>query len=177
MCDKHDARTLLKTAMGVALDDELKHGVRAVDVLAMFKYVQDLYTAEGRTMTYTWVRIGKNQSMKGSGWKGADCAKTFSRPGKFVVLGAAKKNDDRHGKLMRAMSKRSVSEVERAKKYGIYAKGIKTINHAISIVIDDEFGRGMMFDNGCEEKTYSILNIASRMEDVSVCYKMDLNIV
>ena len=34
-----------------------------------------------------------------------------------------------------------------------------------------------MFDNGCEEKTYSILNIASRMEDVSVCYKMDLNIV
>ena len=65
MCDKHDARTLLKTAMGVALDDELKHGVRAVDALAMFKYVQDLYTAEGRTMTYKWVRIGKNQSMKG----------------------------------------------------------------------------------------------------------------
>ena len=31
MYDKHDARTLLKTAMGVAKDDELKHGVRAED--------------------------------------------------------------------------------------------------------------------------------------------------
>ena len=177
MFDKHDARTLLTIAMGVALDDELKHGVRAEDVLDMFKYVQELYAAEGTTMKYTWVRIGKNQSKKGSGWKGADCAKTFSRIGKFVVLGAAKKNDDRHGKLMKAMSKKSMSEIERAGKYGIYAKGTKTINHAISIVIDDEFGRGMMFDNGCEDKKYSILSIASRMEDVSVCYKMDLNIV
>ena len=158
MYDKHDARTLLKTAMGVALDDELKHGVRAEDVLDMFKYVQELYAAEGKTMKYTWVRIGKNHSKKGSGWKGADCAKTFSRPGKFVVLGAAKKNDDRHGKLMKAMSKRSMSEIERAGKYGIYAKGTKKINHAISIVIDDEFGRGMMFDNGCEEKAYCIIN-------------------
>ena len=52
----------MKTAMGVKVDDELKHGVRADDVLSMFKYVQALYKAEGRTMSYTWVRIGKNLS-------------------------------------------------------------------------------------------------------------------
>ena len=49
----HDARTLLKTAMGVEEDDELKHGVRADDVLSMFKYVQALYKAEGRIMNCT----------------------------------------------------------------------------------------------------------------------------
>ena len=49
MYDKHDARTLLKTAMGVAKEDELKHGVRADDVRDMFKYVQALYEVNACT--------------------------------------------------------------------------------------------------------------------------------
>ena len=143
----------------------------------MFKYVQELYAAKGRAMSHTCVRIGKNQSKKGEGLKGEDCAKTFNKPGKFIVLGKAKRNiDDYVKKLMRALVKKNMSEVDRLKKYAIYAKGTKRTNHAISVVMD-EFGGGVLFDNGCEEKTNIILSIASRMEDISVCYKMDLSIV
>ena len=176
MFDKHDARKLLKTAMGVEEDDKLKNGVRAEDVSAMFKYVQALYEAEGRQMRFTWVRIGKNHAKKGEGWKGEDCIKTFSNPGKFIVLGKAKKNNKDYAKIMKALSKKKLSEVERSKKFALYAKGTKKINHAISVVIY-ELGGGVLFDNGCGEKEYSIVSIASRMEDISVCYRMDLSIV
>ena len=171
-----DARKLLKTAMGLEMNDELKYGVKADDILAMFKYLQELYAARGRTMVFQWVRIGKNHSHKGEGWSGKDIEKTFRKKGTYIVLGRAKRTGQDHEKRMRALSKKSMSEVDRANKFAMFAKGTKTNDHAISIVVD-EVGGGFLYDNGCKEKTYCIVSIASRMEDVSVCYKMDLKFV
>ena len=44
----------------------------------------------------------------------------------------------------------------------------------ISAEESDGCGRGLIIDNGCNVKPLNILNLASRMEDVKICYKMDL---
>ena len=54
------------------------------------------------------------------------------------------------------------SEVDRLAKYARYATGVKRINHAISVTVD-EVGNGILIDNGCVNKPYSILNMASRI--------------
>ena len=87
-----DARKLLKTAMGLETNDKLKYGVRADDILAMFKYLLELYAARGRTMSFQWVRIGKNHSHKGEGWSGKDIEKNIQEERDLYCVRKSKEN-------------------------------------------------------------------------------------
>ena len=174
MNGRDDPRSVLKRAMGLEDDDKLHYGVRSQDVLSLFHYVVAQHAAEGRTVEFQWVRIGRNHSIKGQGWSGKDCLSTFMNPGCYVILGKTKMNNSQHIALMKCLNKMT-SEVDRLAKYARYATGAKRINHAISVIVD-EYKNGILIDNGCVNKTYSILNLASRMEDVSYCYKMHLSI-
>ena len=117
---------------------------------------------------FEWIGIGRNQSIKGRGWSGKDCVATFKNAGRYVVLGKTKRNNKEYTDLMKCLSKMD-SEVDRLDKYARYAKGVKRIDHAVSVFVD-EFCDGILIDNGCDNRPYSILSMASRMADVSYCY-------
>ena len=168
-----DARHVLKKAMGVKMDDDLKKGVTSQDILLFLKEVVRMNAEEGKEVNYVWKREGLNHSVEGRGWSGKHCEKTFSGIGKFVILGRAKKKDDIYLRRMRIMTNRKMSKDAVEKYFSNYAKGNLKVDHAVSVSIEED-GRTQLYDNGCDEKEYSILNLASRMEDVKSCYKIDL---
>ena len=176
MNGRDDPRSVLKTAMGLQDNDKLHYGVRSQDVLSFFNHVVAKHAAEGTTVEYEWVRIGKSRSAKGGGWSGKDCVATFRNAGCYIVLGKAKMNNRLYIAIMKSLS-RLKTEEERLERYALHARGVKRIGHAVSVFVD-EAGHGILIDNGSSGiKPYCILSMASRMEDVSVCYKMDLRIV
>lgn len=175
MNGRDDPRSVLKTAMGLQDDDKLHYGVRSQDVLSMFNHVVAKHAAEGTIVEYEWRRIGKNHSTKGEGWNGKDCVATFRIAGCYIVLGKAKRNNRLHIALMKSLFRLGTEE-ERLERYALHARGLKRIGHAVCVAVEED-GDGILIDNGSEIKPYCILSMASRMEDVSVCYKMDLRIV
>jgi hypothetical protein len=68
---------------------------------------------------------------------------------------------------------KKVSEVDKEKYFAGYAKGTGKVDHAISITVDEN-GNSLLIDNGCNVKPYSIVTLASRMDDVKSCYRMNL---
>lgn len=172
MNGKMDARLVLKKAMDVAEDDKLHYGVSAQHVQAMFKLIVKMHAEEGRTVVYRWKREKRNHTIVGKGWSGKDCCSTFLKVGKFIVLGKTKRENTVHKARMRKIKLLSTEELK-LNAFACYAKGNKRIDHAIGIDVD-EMGVGLIIDNGCKVKPLNILNLASRMEDVKSCYKMDL---
>ena len=81
MNGRDDPRSVLKRAMGLEDDDKLHYGVRSQDVLSLFHYVVAQHAAEGRTVEFEWVKVGRNHSIKGQGWSGKDCLSTFMNAG------------------------------------------------------------------------------------------------
>ena len=47
------------------------------------------------------------------------------------------------------------------------------LDHAISITVEEN-SKTQLMDNGCQIKSFSIANLASRMEGVRNCYRMEL---
>lgn len=173
MNGKVDARHVLKKAMGLKIDKDLEKGVTSQDVLLFFKEVVRMNEVDGKKVEFVWKREGRNHSASGKGWSGKNCAKTFSKIGKFVVLGKTKMNNDVHNKRMKKLSDKSISEVVKEEYFAGYALGKSKLNHAISVTVEDG-GKSQLIDNGCSVKEYNIVNLASRMDDVKNCYKMDL---
>jgi hypothetical protein len=89
------------------------------------------------------------------------------------VLGRTKKTSNLHCKRMKKLLDKNVSEVDKEKYFASYAKGTGKLDHAISITVEDN-GKSQLIDNGCNVKPYSLMALASRMDDVKNCYKMDL---
>ena len=89
------------------------------------------------------------------------------------MLGRTKKNSDVYLKNMKKFLDKKVSEVDKEKYFSGYAKGTGKVAHAISITVEEN-GNSSLIDNGCNVKPYSIVTLASRMEDLKNCYKMDL---
>jgi hypothetical protein len=112
-----DARHVLKKAMGVKLDKDLKRGVTSQDVLLFFKEVVKMNAEHGRDVKFEWKREGLNHSAKkGKGWSGKDCKKTFSQVGKFVVLGTfmlSSRVTCRKHEIQKAVGKKAYSEATR----------------------------------------------------------------
>ena len=168
-----DARHILKKAMGAKLEKNLQRGVTSQDVLLFFKEVVRMNAEQGKEVKFEWKREGRNHSIKGKGWSGKDCSRTFSKVGKFVVLGRTKKNNNVHLNKMKKLLDRRISDEDKVKYFAGYATGTGKLNHAISITVE-ESGMSQLIDNGCNVKPYSIVTLASRMEDLKNCYKMDL---
>jgi hypothetical protein len=172
MNGRYDARIVLKNAMEVADDAKLHYGVSAADIQNMLKLVVQRHADEGRNVGYLWSRLHRNHSTEGKGWCGKHCGETFQAAGKYVVLGKTKRESDMHKKVMKRMRKEE-DEEEKLKIYARYAKGETRADHAIAIDVN-EGGQGRIMENGCSVKDFDILNLASRMDDVKTCYKLDL---
>jgi stage III sporulation protein SpoIIIAA len=99
--------------------------------------------------------------------------KKFSQVGKFVVLGRTKRISNVHAKKMHKLLDKKVSEVDKENHFAGYAKGTGKVDHAISITVEEN-GNSLLMDNGCNVKPYGIVTLASRMDDVKNCYKMNL---
>ena len=74
--------------------------------------------------------------------------------GCYVILGKTKMNNREYIALMKCLNKMT-SEVDRLAKYARYATVVKRINHAISVIVDED-KNDILIDNGCVNKTYSI---------------------
>jgi hypothetical protein len=168
-----DARHVLKKAMGVKVDKDLQRGVTSQDVLLFFKEVVRMNAEHGKEVKFKWKREGLNHTVQGKGWSGKHCKKTFSQVGKFVVLGRTKRNNVVHLKRMKMLLDEKVSEEDKETYFASYADGTRKLDHAISITVEDN-GKSQLIDNGCKVKPYNLLTLASRMDDVKHCYKMDL---
>ena len=164
---------MLKKAMGLKVDKDLKTGVTSQDVLLFLKEVVRMNVEIGKEVKFVWKREGRNHSVSGKGWSGKDCKRTFSQIGTYVVLGKTKMNNDLHGKRMKKLCDKDMSDLSREEYYASYALGKSKLDHAISISVEDD-GRSQLIDNGCKTKEYNITNLASRMDDVRNCYKMEL---
>jgi hypothetical protein len=120
-----DARHVLKKAMGVKVDKDLQRGVTSQDVLSFFKEVVKMNAEHGKEVKFVWKRQGVNHSVRGKGWSGKHCKKTFSQVGKFVVLGITKRSNDVHAKKMKKLLDKKVSEEDKEKYFASYADGTR----------------------------------------------------
>ena len=81
------------------------HKMCSQDVLSLFNHVVAQHSAEGRRVVFEWIRMGRNQSIKGKGWTGKDCLSTFRNAGCYVILGNTKMINRDYIALMKCLRK------------------------------------------------------------------------
>jgi hypothetical protein len=69
-----------------------------------------------------------------------------------------------------------LTEAQVVEEWGKYALGLKTIDHAIGIRVEENPDATMIVDNGCTYgmKKYTAHNMVDRMEDLCSCYEFAL---
>ena len=111
----------------------------------------------------------------GNGWKVTDLKKTvLSKVGKYVVFGKAKKNNDRHANFIKKLKKLD-NDDEVAAEWVKVAYSHSAHDHGVGIIVSDDMSVKLI-DNGCDNgcKLFTMVNLANRLDDVTVCYKFDL---
>ena len=156
-----DGRTLLK-------------GATSNDAHNLIRKIVENNRLIGKNVKYTWRRQGQNVR-SGHGWKVTDLKKTvLSKVGKYVIFGKAKMNSYKHIALIRKL-KKLANDDEVAAEWVKTAKGHSAHDHGVGIIVSDDMSVKLI-DNGCDNgcKLFTMVNLANRLDDVTVCYKFDL---
>ena len=148
---KLDARHVMKESMGVLMTDKLLRGISATDVTNFLGLVVEKNRQRGKRAKFVWKRVGRNHGARGKGWSVSKLQKSVLdvRVGKFVILGRAKKNNQRQEKLVRAV-KSCETEEQKLECWGRYAKGDGVPTHAIGIKVE-EGKPTMLIDKGIRD--------------------------
>jgi hypothetical protein len=173
---KVDARHVMKEAMGVLMTDKLLRGISATDVTNFLELVVEKNRLRGKRVKFVWKRLGRNHGAGGKGWNVSTLKKSVLdvKVGKFVILARAKRNTQRHEKLVRAV-KSCETEKEKLECWGRYAKGDGVPTHAIGIKVE-EGKPTMLIDNGMRagQKEFTVMELLKRVDDMRVCYELDV---
>ena len=104
-----------------------------------------------------------------------DLKKTvLSKVGKYVVFGKAKRNSEKHKNFIKKL-KKLANDDEVAAEWVKVADGHSAHDHGVGIIVADG-AITKIIDNGCTNgfKLFSMVNLADRLDDVTVCFKFDL---
>ena len=169
-----DPRDLIISVIGGQGRTLLK-GVNSHDVLKVLWRIVENNQARGKDVKFTWKRTGMNIK-SGLGWDVRSLKKTvLNKAGKkFVILGKTRWATDKHKIWMQHLN--TVTEAQVVEEWGKHAHGLKTIDHAIGIRVEENPDATMIVDNGCTYgmKKYTAHNIVDRMEDLCACYEFAL---
>ena len=152
----------------------LSYGASSNNAHNLIKLVVENNALLGKTVKYVWKRQGQNIK-SGHGWKVTDLKKTvLSKVGKYVIFGKAKKNSDKHVKFIQKLRKLE-NDDEVAAEWVKVAYGHSAHDHGVGIIVSDDSSTKII-DNGCTKgyKLFSMINLADRLDDVTVCFKFDL---
>ena len=83
-------------------------------------------------------------------------------------------NSYKHIALIRKL-KKLPNDDEVAAEWVKTAKGHSAHDHGVGIIVSDDMSVKLI-DNGCDNgcKLFTMVNLANRLDDVTVCYKFDL---
>jgi hypothetical protein len=169
-----DPRDLIISVIGGQGRTLLK-GVNSHEVLKVLWRIVENNQARGKDVKFTWKRTGMNMK-SGLGWDVNSLKKTvLNKAGKkFVILGKTRWATDKHKKWMQHLN--TLTEAQVVEEWGKYALGLKTIDHAIGIRVEENPDATMIVDNGCTYgmKKYTAHNMVDRMEDLCLCYEFEL---
>lgn len=92
---------------------------------------------------------------------------------KFVIFGKSKWATEKQKRKMAKLKK--LSEEEILMEYSKTAKGLSRLDHAVGITVDGS-GKAVLIDNGFTKgfKEFSMYNLVDRMDDLCLCYEIDL---
>ena len=169
----YDPREMMRSVVPNS-SRSLSRGASSNDAHNLIKLVVENNALLGKTVKYVWQRQGQNVK-SGNGWKVTDLKKTvLSKVGKYVVFGKAKKNNDKHANFIKKLKKLE-NDDEVAAEWVKVAYGHSAHDHGVGIIVADGVATKII-DNGCTNglKLFSMINLADRLDDVTVCFKFDL---
>ena len=152
-----------KEAMGKSASDNLSKGIGCSDVRIVFEHV---VKHSQRNVRFEWKKM-KGRASDAKGWSMKDfAAGIVSKKGQYVVCGKAKRNSDKHVKLVKR-----VSDVSDKVKQ---VKG--NCDHAMGIVSEGDGGECNSYYNSwtVPEKSYTLPNFMSSLSSARCCYLFNL---
>ena len=168
-----DAGNTFKKSLGLNIDDKLHYGASVEDASTYLKYVCARNKELGIKLKYEFRRVTGRHG-KSRRWNAHSIEKTVvNKKGIYVVYGKAKWLNKLHTALLKRIKKANCVG-EELEIYSMVAKGLSRMDHAISIRSDENGVR--IFDNACTNGSikYNVLNLASKMIDLTNCYYFDL---
>jgi hypothetical protein len=169
----HDPREMMRSVLPKS-SRSLSYGASSNDAHNLIKLVVKNNALLGKNVKYVWKRQGQNMK-SGHGWKVTDLKKTvLSKVGKYVLFGKAKRNSDKHVEIIKKLKKLD-NDDEVAAEWVKVADGYSAHDHGVGIIVADGMPTKII-DNGCTNgsKLFSMVNLADRLDDVTVCFKFDL---
>ena len=180
MNGKFTGLSIYMEALEKAENDKMSKGANAGDIHQFLCYVQQKNLDGGRNIDFTWRRLcgfdSKTNRAKKQ-WHVSDLVNVnLKRSGIYVLLGKSKRNSVKYVKFLTKLNNAKTEELK-LQMWGSVAKGeCVTMDHAISLVVKGD-GQKILYDNGFRDnqKEFSIGAIAGRMEDIKLCYVLDLH--
>ena len=169
----HDPREMMRSVVPKK-GRNFNFGASSNDAHNLIKKIVENNRLMGRNVKYVWQRQGQN-AKSGHGWKVTDLRKTvLSKVGKYVIFGKAKRNSEKHNSFIQRLKKLD-NDDEVAAEWVKVANGCSAHDHGVGIIVADDMSVKII-DNGCTNgsKSFSMVNLADRLDDVTVCFKFDL---
>ena len=171
----YDPLELFKDALKDRSEEKVPGEANSRDIYLYFCHVRDKFEKLEKKIGFTWRKVcGYNDAGRAYKlWRVKDLSK-LRKAGTYVIIGKSNGNNDSYLMMLEDM-KACNTEEEKIVMWSKFATGEGTLDHAISLVVAED-GSKMLHDdgftNGCME--FSIEAIAGRMEDLSICYALNL---
>jgi hypothetical protein len=165
----------MKKSMQLLPTQRFTKGIGSYDINFFLHTLCREYKSLGRNVQFTWLKIGRNKSLKHRGFTGGSIEKlVLSRKGQYVLFGKAKLKNSIH----RAFIIRLKKEKKEKLRFIIYsnkARGKCRANHAVGISVDDHLN-ALYYDNACIESPpkFEVMRLAEKMSDISNCYVFNI---
>ena len=171
MNGKEDAREVLKKSLGLEEGADLVNEITSGDINKLLQRVVQNNKVQDRKIGYSFNRIGPNANAERP-WSERSILKLLCRRGKYVVLGSATTEADRH--IVRGISEET-GEEKRVQKWCSYKKDGVICDHAIGIVVGANC-EAYLVDNGLRSRVIAcdVLSIVKRLSHLMHCYEFDL---
>lgn len=179
---------VLKTSLGMEMDDEFDEGLTSTDIVLWLEYVRVQNLSVGVKLRYKWKPI------KVEGGFVINMIKAIiGRVGNYVMVGKAARNNVEYDKLAmrfgggKANKKRNKKVVKadrvyltEGQKMVMYTKvavkcKLGQCDHAVGLKVRKN--EAICYNNGCTNGSivFSAENMAKQMIGLYVCYGIDLN--
>ena len=175
--DTLEPRELFKSIMDEENGRTLLKGASSENAHQFLLQIVKNNEARGKRVGYTFKRMGYNRKTA-KRWTVMDVEKSCLRKkGMYVIFGKSKMANPKHVQLMSKLKKleRERKHDEILEEYAAIADGCSKLDHAVGIKVDDDLNATLIC-NGCRDgaKTFTMVNLADRMEDLCICYEYDL---